>query len=129
MDENITLDNWKPEVSINKLVKSQWRKEANHGNYDMRPGLDEIRKIKMHIKKGKFDHEIMEAFGIDCDTLVAIKKDKYHPVDGISMDNLSKIYKGFKEIENKITNLYQALNMLAESNAFSEEKTAKRILF
>jgi len=128
MDEHITLDNWKPREKLNTLIKSQWRKESNNGNYNQLPGLDEIRKIKMNIKKGKNDYEIMEVFGIDCETLIAIKKDKYHPVDGISLDNLSKIYKAFGLIEKKMTNIYQALNLLAD-NAFNENETSKRILF
>ncbi len=128
MDEHITLDNWKPTTKINTMVKSQWRKEANGDHFDQKPGLDEIRKIKTHIKKSKKDYEIMEAFGIDCETLIAIKKDKYHPIDGISMDNLSKIYKAFGLIEKKITNLYQALNMLSD-NAFDDKQTAQRMLF
>jgi hypothetical protein len=82
----------------------------------------------MHLKQRKSEHEIMDAFGIDAKTLLAIKSDRYCPVDGIKLDNLSKIYKGFEHIEKRLDTMYQALNLLAD-NAFDENQTAKRLQF
>lgn len=81
-----TLDDWKPSIkkSVKEIVQSQWRKNQIAKNFNQRPGTDEVKKIKTYLKNGKGgDSEIMRVFGINAETLIAIKKGNYHPVDGI----------------------------------------------
>lgn len=113
-EEPVTLDNWKPTEKKSKIVMSKWRQETNGTNYNQQPGIDELNKILMFLKKKASDTEIMQAFGITAETLVAIKKDKYDPVDGISLDNQSKIYKEFKRLEDRIESLLRGINHIAE---------------
>ncbi len=81
-----TLDSWKPSEKPpeNVIVQSEWRKNQIGKNFNQRPGIDEVKKIKASLKTGKGgDSEIMRVFGINAETLIAIKKGNYHPVDGI----------------------------------------------
>ncbi len=114
-EEPVTLDNWKPTEHKPKIVMSQWRQDAIGDNFNQQPGIDELNKIHMFLKKKASDSEIMKAFGITAETLVAIKKDKYDPVDGISLDNQSKIYKEFKRLEDRIESLLRGINFIAEA--------------
>lgn len=115
-DKEVTLDTWKPRPKKKSIVKSEWRQKEINGNYNQKPGLDEIRKIKDYIKKKYPDHEIMDAFGITSETLVAIKRNCYDPIDGISLDNQSKIYREFTEINDKINTLFDTLNIFLDGS-------------
>ena len=94
-NEEITLDNWKPSTQKKHIQKSEWREKQNNGDFNQSPGIDELYKINMYLKKKYPDSEIMDVFGITSETLVAIKRNCYDPIDGISLDNQSKIYKEF----------------------------------
>ena len=124
-EEPVTLDNWKPSSKQPKIVASKWRQEQIDGNYNQQPGIDELQKIHMYLKKKASDSEIMNAFGISSETLVAIKKDKYDPVDGISLDNQSKIYKEFKRIEDRIDSLLRGINHIAECMFIDKKSKAE----
>lgn len=112
--EEVTLDNWKPTIKKPVIKQSNWRKEQIGTNFNQQPGLDELKKIFRYLRKRAPDSDIMQAFGISAETLVAIKKDKYDPVDGISLDNQSKIYKEFKLINDKVDGLVRGLNFIAD---------------
>jgi hypothetical protein len=128
MDMTSSLDDWKPEIKKSDVLQSQWRKNQINDNYHQMPGLDELRKIKRHIEADKNHHDIMKSYGIDAKVLLAIKEDRYCPVEGIKMDTLSKIYKGFEALEKRFDCLYTALNLLAD-NGFSDKETSKRMQF
>lgn len=113
-EEQITLDSWKPTQHKPKIVASKWRQEQIGTNYNQEPGIDELNKIHMFLKKKAPDSEIMHAFGINAETLIAIKKDKYDPIDGISLDNQSKIYKEFKRLEDRIDSLLRGINYIGK---------------
>lgn len=120
-EEPVTLDNWKPTEHKPKIIASQWRQDAIGTNFNQQPGLDELNKIHMYLKKKASDSDIMKAFGINAETLVAIKKDKYDPVDGISLDNQSKIYKEFKRLEDRMDSLLRGIDYISEC-MFSSKK-------
>lgn len=124
-DEEITLDNWKPTAKRKKIMQSEWRKNEIGHDYNQQPSLDDMRKIKMHLNKDVSDGEIMQVFGINCETLLAIKKDNYCPVDGIKLDNLSKIYKHFDYIEKKLHYLKRANNYMSKL-LFMDEISLKK---
>lgn len=121
-EESITLDNWKPTAQKPKIVPSKWREEQIGNNFNQEPGIDELHKINMYLKKNAPDSEIMKAFGVNAETLIAIKKGKYDPVDGISLDNQSKIYREFKRIEDKIASLLRGLNHIAKIMFIDKEE-------
>lgn len=131
-----TLDNenqvgiyqWTPRPKEERVPKSEWRKQQNNGDYNQQPGIDELRKIKFYLKRKFPDNQIMDSFGISAETLVAIKKDKYSPIDGIALDNQSKIYKEFTNIERRIDFIFDALKFIAD-NAFPSEDNVKRLAF
>jgi hypothetical protein len=125
--DEVSLDNWRPSAKSKTVPKSQWRQEQIDGNYNQQPGLDELKKIHMYLKKKYPDHQIMDAFGISSETLVAIKRDCYSPVDGISLDNQSKIYKKFNQLDKKIEKIIEALQLLTE--VFAPKDTVKRMAF
>jgi DNA gyrase/topoisomerase IV subunit A len=112
--EEVTLDSWKPKAKIEGMPLSQWRQDQIGSNFNQQPGIDELNKIHAFIKQRKSDSDIMKAFGITAETLIAIKKDKYDPVEGISLDNQSKIYKEFKRLEERIDSLLRGINHIAE---------------
>jgi hypothetical protein len=126
--DTVTLDNWAPSEKVSAVPKSQWRQEQNKGDFNQHPGLDELRKINKYLKKGYPDHQIMESFGITSETLVAIKRECYSPVTGISLDNQSKIYKEFARIDKKLDRVFAAFKLLSD-NVFDSKDTAKRLLF
>lgn len=126
--DNITIDNWKPRAKSLCIPKSEWRKKQINGNYNSEPGIDELKKIRMYLKRKYPDYQIMDAFGINCETLVAIKKGCYGPVDGISLDNQSKIYKEFERINKKIDRFIQALRFISD-NFMEGSDSAKRMAF
>jgi hypothetical protein len=119
--EEVTLDSWKPNSKKPEIVQSEWRKNQIADNNNQQPGLDDLKKIQMFLSQKKSDGEIMKVFGITAEMLVAIKKDKYSPVDGISLDNQSKIYKEFTRLETKILLLETALNFIADTIFFDKE--------
>ena len=114
-EEPVTLDNWKPKAKKKVIVQSEWRKNQIGDNFNQQPGIDELKKIYMFLKKKASDAEIMQTFGIAAETLVAIKKDKYSPVDGISLDNQSKIYKEFKALTEQIAGLKRMVDVMADT--------------
>ena len=92
MSDEISIDDWKPNIPEKKLVQSKWRKETIGDNYNQDVGLDELRKINVAIKKKFTDHEILKAYGITAETLVRIKEGKLNPETGnmrgkLDMDN------------------------------------------
>ena len=124
-EEKITLDNWKPTSEKPKIIASTWRQESIGTDFNQQPGIDELHKIKMYLKKKTSDSDVMKAFGITAETLIAIKKDKYDPVDGISLDNQSKIYKEFRNIESKIEGFLRGLNYMADVMFIDKEEKDK----
>lgn len=125
-DEEMTIDNWRPKVKKNELILSKWRQSQNGNNHNIQPGLDELKKIMMHLKKKHADSDIMKAFGITSETLVAIKRGCYSPIEGISLDNQSKIYEEFKKINKRLDIFNQVLSFLGD-NVF--ENTGNRRQF
>jgi hypothetical protein len=113
-DDAISLDDWKPSIKKKEIIQSSWRKEQIGNNFNQHPKRDDFKKIKMHLKSKVADAEIMDVFGITCETLMAIKQNRYSPINGISMDNLSKIYKEFDTIESNINKLNQAIKYLSK---------------
>lgn len=101
-EEPVTLDTWKPKPKKTELAQSEWRKNQIGDNFNQQPGIDDLRKIQALLKKKKPDSEIMRVYGVNAETLVAIKDNRYHPVDGISLDNLVKIYNEFERLDRKI---------------------------
>lgn len=120
-----TLDNWRPKEKTNQLKISQWRLKQNGENCNKSPGLDDLKKIMMHLKNKKSDSDIMKAFGIASETLVAIKREKYDPVDGISLDNQSKIYKEFERLEKNIIKIMSSLDYLCDILLIDTEQETK----
>ncbi len=127
-EEEVTLDNWKPSEKVRTLQKSQWRSDKNSSGGNEQPGLDELRKINMFLKQKYPDHQIMDAFGITSETLVAIKRNCYDPVEGISLDNQSKIYKEFRRIEKALDEFFEVFKFLAD-NCFEAKEKSKRTAF
>jgi hypothetical protein len=102
-DDFESIDNWKPSEKSKKLITSEWRKNRIGNDFNQQPDLDDLIKIKSFLKKGYPDFEIMENFGINSEVLSAIKKNNYCAVEGIKLDNLTKIFNEFKKIENSIS--------------------------
>lgn len=125
-EDEVTLDNWKPTERKPSLQKSQWRQDQNNGHCNLEPGIDELAKINMYVKKKYADSEIMSVFGINSETLVAIKRGCYSPVDGISLDNQSKIYKEFARIDKKLSTFLDAFKFIAD-NLFTDKESSKRL--
>lgn len=120
-NEEITLDNWKPSTQKKHIQKSEWREKQNNGDFNQSPGIDELYKINMYLKKKYPDSEIMDVFGITSETLVAIKRNCYDPIDGISLDNQSKIYKEFVKVNKKLSSFYGAFKLLADTLDIKDE--------
>jgi len=114
-EDDITLDNWKPTPKENKIIQSKWRKAKIGENNNQEPGLDELNKIEMYLKRKSPDSEIMKVFGITAETLVAIKRGRYCPVDGIGLDNLSKIQNEFKRLDNALIKTRRGIEYLAKT--------------
>lgn len=125
--EEITLDSWKPtkKNSTPMIVQSEWRKNHIGDNHNQQPGLDEIKKIMSFLKKKVNDSDIMKSFGVTAETLVAIKRGKYDPIDGISLDNQSKIYKKFSDISEEISLLKKSIDFIA--SVLFTDKEAKKL--
>lgn len=109
------------------IHRSKWRQEKIDGHYNQQPGLDELKKIHGYLKKKFPDHQIMEVFGITSETLVAIKRDCYSPVEGISLDNQSKIYRKFDRIDKKLEKIFEAMQLLTD--VFGPCETTRRMMF
>jgi len=114
-DDYVSLDDWKPAEKKVSIVQSEWRKNKIGQNYNQRPGRDDLKKIKLHVGKKTPDYDIMNAFGITCETLLAIKKNKYSAEEGIALDDQAKIYKAFEKIENDIGLLQRAIDFIAST--------------
>jgi len=116
VEEKITLDNWRPRIiDESKIVRSNWRDQQNKGLEDIQPGLDELKKILVYIKKNKSETSIMDTFKISAETLIAIKKGLYDPVDGIYLDDHIKVIKQFQKVDKKLTKLQNAITFIAET--------------
>lgn len=107
---NINIDNWKPTAKRKTIIPSKWRQEQINGNFNQEPSIDDLKKILTYIKNDYSDAEIMHSFGINAKTMTAIKENRYSPVDGISLDNLSKIYSEFNKTHRAIEKIYELLN-------------------
>lgn len=116
-----TLDNWTP-TQKKTIIQSEWRKTQIGSNFNQQPSLDDLKKINMYLKKKTKDTEIMDVFGINCETLSAIKKNKYCPVEGIDLDNLSKIQKEFQRLNKNIMKIQHALKYIAHKIFISEDE-------
>lgn len=130
--DDLNIDNWRPSVQKKSIVQSKWRKEQIGTNFNQEPGIDELKKIHGYLNKKAPDAEIMKAFGITAETLIAIKKHKYDPVDGISLDNQSKIYKEFDSMANKIDAVKRVVDQLvnifiAKENMDEFKKLCKKV--
>lgn len=124
-EEPVTLDNWKPKSEKPIIIPSKWRQEAIGTNFNQHPGLDELKKINMYLKKKAPDSDIMKAFGINAETLLAIKKNHYDPVQGISLDNQSKIYNEFERLEKRIESLMNGINYMANIMFIDKKEKAE----
>jgi len=122
-EEPVTLDSWKPSLKKKVIVQSEWRKNQIGDNFNQQPGLDELKKIYMFLNKKASDAEIMQTFGITAEMLVAIKKEKYDPVDGISLDNQSKIYKEFENLNKQLSKLKRMIDEMV--NTMFTDKQSK----
>lgn len=107
--KEIKIDDWKPREKSDELIQSEWRKKQIGSNFNQTPGLDDLKKINSCIKNKKSDYEIMRTFGINAKVLLAIKDKRYCPVEGMSLDNLSKINNEFEELGKKIDNITEKL--------------------
>lgn len=125
-DDDVTIDTWakKPVSNTPKIVQSNWRKESINNNFDQQPGIDTLKKIHSHLRKKISDSDIMHAFGINAETLVAIKQEKYSPIDGISLDNQSKIYREFERIHKKMDALLRGLYYISDVLFIEKEDMA-----
>lgn len=119
--EEITLDNWKQRKKEKTIIQSQWRKTQIGSDFNQQPGLDDLGKIAMFLKKKKSDAEIMHVFGISAETLIAIKKNKYCPVEGIALDNLSKIYNEFENLKKRMDKVERGADYLSKVLFLSED--------
>jgi len=112
-EEFVSIDTWKPHVKKPKLVQSNWRKELIGNNFNQEPNHDDLIKIQHYLKKKFADSEIMTAFGISAEILVAIKKGKYDPLDGIALDTLSKIHYEFDRLQEKIDKIIRGMHYIS----------------
>jgi hypothetical protein len=113
---DVTLDTWKPSEKKEGLIQSNWRREKIGDNFNQHVDYSDLRKIKAYLKKNASDYEIMRVFGITAEKLVAIKKNKYTPENGIEPDN-----KELDAIEDKLIILKIAIDYIAEMIFISEE--------
>jgi len=121
-EQEVTLDNWTPTKKEEKfIIPSEWRKKSINDNHNQEPGLNDLKKINYYVKKNYPDVEIMRAFGLAAETLIAIKTNKYSPIHGISMDNLCKIQKEFLKIERSIQLLKNGMNYIAHTLFIEKE--------
>lgn len=106
-EEEVTLDNWKPSEKRPVFrIKSEWRqKQLSEGFGYMNPGIDEIKKIRTYLKNKQSDIEILDQFGINADTLFAIKMNRYDPVEGIIDDQVSLIFTKTNTLEKRIESI------------------------
>lgn len=120
-EEELSIDTWKPKTHKKPIVQSEWRKNRIGKDFNQLPDLDDLRKIYMFMKKKVSDAEIMQTFGITAETLVSIKEDRYHPVDGMELSNLSKIYKEFDRLEEKIDKVWRGVKFIADTMFVDDE--------
>jgi hypothetical protein len=99
LDDEVTLDTWKPSTPEKKLIPSKWRQEQMGNNYNQDVGGDELKKIKSALNKKFPDHEIMQAYGISAQTLVDIKEGRINPHAGITRGTLNTVNE-FDEINS-----------------------------
>ena len=83
-------------------------------DFNQSPNLDDVRKIRMHLKKGYPDFEIMEHFGVPSEILAAIKKNKYCPAEGILLDDFEKIYKEITAIKIETTSTKKSIDFIVK---------------
>jgi hypothetical protein len=124
-DNKTTIDNWRPAEKSSKIIQSEWRKIQIGTNYNQQPGGDDVRKIIGYIKKRYADTEIMRAFGISAETLIAIKSNRYCPIDGIALSDLDKIHNEFNKFKKDIRNLLYAVEYISKSLFIDETELKK----
>jgi hypothetical protein len=135
----VSLDDWKPsEKPKKKLIQSEWRKNKIQEDCNQDPGLDDFRKIKSAIKKGCNDHEIMINYGINAETIVAIKQDIYNPARGARhfhsydldlVKDGTKMFLEFQKIQDECYGIMQAMHFLNDIlfNTAKDKKNFKDI--
>lgn len=105
-DKDITLDSFECKPKYRHVPDSEWRKDRNNESFDLLPGLDDLRKIKRYINQEYPDCEIMQVFGLNADTFLAIKYEFYCPVQGILEEYRSRfktmLIHARKAVKNRI---------------------------
>lgn len=97
-----SIDNWKPTPKIRKIPKSAWRRKQIGNDFNQQPGFHDLKRIYFYLNNKYADYDIMEAFGISAEVLVAIKKGFYDPVEGIFEHN--------KTIHEDLLDINESLN-------------------
>jgi hypothetical protein len=123
-DENTSIDDWKPRKKYKGLCMSEWRELQNNGDFDRNPSLDDLRKIKSHLNKNCPDADILKMYGINAETLIAIKRNYFCPVDGIKNDFETKFFNKYKYLEESIRKIKNSLDFLGD-HIFEDEKIRK----
>lgn len=113
-NDELTLDNWNPSSKQKKMIQPQWRKDQIGTNFNQQPGLDDVKKIKIFVKKKIPDFEIMHYFGINSETLAAIKQGKYCPAEGILINDLETMGKELKRINEILIKARRANDYIAQ---------------
>lgn len=123
MSDDVSIDEWKPNLPEKKLIQSKWRKEIIGDNYNQEVGLDELKKINMALKKKRPDYEILQAYGISSETLVRIKEGKLTPDTGNmrgklesdnNFDELLAIRKKINVLQSRIYGITSTFKELAK---------------
>lgn len=131
-DMDVTIDNWKPEFREKKIIQSEWRKQQNNNDFNQSVGRDELKKIKFAIKNKYADHEIMKTYGINAETLIAVKENKINPELGIMRGKLEedetyKLIKKVNKLQGALYGINYALKELAKI-LFSEKEQQQEFL-
>ena len=118
-EEEVSIWDWKPTEKKERIIQSQWRKEHIGDNFNQHVDIDDLRKIERYISRKLPDFEIMQNFGINAQTLVAIKEKRYCPFEGIENSNLSKITDQFTKLKVAIKDLQKIVYELMQVNNLS----------
>jgi hypothetical protein len=134
--EEITLDNWKPNPPNKKLIQSEWRKNQIGENYNQEVFRDDLKKIQTAIQKKFPDHEIMQTYGINAQTLVDIKERRINPGNGIikgslctgsDVSDFGSIKKTISAIQTRLYGIGCAFRELAKI-LFEDKETQEEFL-
>jgi len=124
IEEELTLDTWQPRRKEPTIIQSEWRKQQIGTNFNQHPGIDDLQKIEKYLKKKTPDSKIMETFGITCETLSAIKQNRYCPADGIAFDDFTKVFNAFRNMESREQKLRRGLEYISKQ-LFKTKKQLK----